>query len=258
MSRIVTNILPWFGYLFLTAPTVVVIIMAFGNKDSLTFPPTEMSTYLFEQYFFTSDWIEVTLRSARIALLAMFCALVLGIPAAYSLVRGNYPGRRFVTIILLSPILIPVVVVALGLLLYFSSLSLTGTELSIVAGHTVYTLPFVVVTAIAGLRHLDPNIEMAARIMGASELRIFLSVTLPNLRSSIISGGAFAFLMSFDEVIIAYFISGVNTTTLPVKMYHTIRWEIAPVLAAVSAILILVTVLISAGVAVSQKEGETA
>jgi putative spermidine/putrescine transport system permease protein len=156
--------------------------------------------------------------------------------------------------LLLSPILVPIIVIALGLYFYFASLGITGSELALVMGHAVYTTPFVIVTAMAGLRHVDQNLETAATIMGAGPIYTFFRVTLPLLKPAMFAGGLFAFLMSFDEVVVAYFISKAGSTTLPVKMFSSIQWEISPVLAAVSTFLTVVSLVICLIGALFQKK----
>lgn len=234
----------WFTYIFLMLPSFIVIPMSFGNAYEMVFPPKALTTDLFNKFFFESNWMDTTWRSFRVATGATIMSLLIGIPAAYSMVRGSYPGKKYITMFLLSPIMVPIIVIALGLYFYFAALRITGSELSLIMAHTVYTTPFVIVTAMAGLKHVDRNLETAATIMGAGPLRVFFKVTLPLLKPAMFAGGLFAFLMSFDEVVIAYFITKAGTATLPVKMFSSIQWEISPVLAAVSTFLTVISLVI--------------
>ena len=227
----------WAVYIYLMLPSFIVVPMSFGDKWEAMFPPNTLSVFLYGQYFNESNWMAATFMSLRVAVVATIIALLLGVPAAYGLVRGNYPGKRIVTLFLLSPILCPIIVAALGLYLYYSSLGITGTDLAVALSHAMYTTPFVIVVCMAGMRHIDQNLETAATIMGASVMQTFRKVTLPLLRPAMLAGGLFAFLMSFDEVVIAYFIAQAGNMTLPVKMFSAIRWEVSPVIAAVSALL---------------------
>jgi putative spermidine/putrescine transport system permease protein len=250
--------LGWFVLLFLIVPSLIVIPMSFGDKDELIFPPTTWSLYLYKQYFTQSGWMAVTFTSLRVAIWVTLSSLTLGVLAAYALVRGSFPGKRFLTLFLLSPIMIPSVVVALGLYLYFVDIGISGGELRLVLGHIVVTMPFVIVTAMAGLRHVDPYLEIAATIMGANRLTVLWKVTLPLLKPALIGGGLFAFLLSFDEVVIAWFVSRAGSQTLPVKMYSSIQWELSPVLAAISALLTLLSLIICVVVSIySRKESDT-
>lgn len=227
----------WACYLVLIAPSLIVIPMSFNDTTELVFPPTTFSLRLYREFLFSADWLPATRQSFLVASCASVLATVVGIPAAYALVRSEFPGKRILSMILLAPMLVPVIVVALGLYLYFSSLGLNGTTLGLVLAHTMLTVPFVMVVAMASLRHTDPNLELAAKVMGAGQWMIFRRVVLPLLMPAVGAGFLFAFLISFDEVVAAWFVSGVGTSTLPVKMYSAIHWEVSPVLPVVSTLL---------------------
>jgi putative spermidine/putrescine transport system permease protein len=231
-------------YIYLVVPTILIVPISFGNRTELLFPPATYTLDLYRDFFESSSWLEATWRSARNAIAVAFLSLLLGVPGAYALARIDFPGKRLLVSLLLSPILVPVVVIALGLYFYYAALGLVGTLTGLILAHTMYVMPFVVISISAGLAQLDEQLETAAVIMGATRLRIFLQVVLPNLVPSLLSAGLFAFLMSFDEVVIAWFITGPSTSTLPVKMYSSIRWENTPVLAAVASLLTLLSVVI--------------
>jgi putative spermidine/putrescine transport system permease protein len=231
-------------YLFLVLPSVVIFPLSFGNRVELIFPPSHFSLDLYHDYFSSKSWTEVTLRSAVVAIMAAGFGLILAVPGAYGLARSNFPGKRLLTVLLLSPVLVPSVVIALGLYLYFSRLGLIGSIPGLAFAHTMYVTPFIIVTILAGLQQVDDNLERAATVMGSSPIRTFLQVVLPQIYPSIASAGLFAFLMSFDEVVIAWFITGPSTMTLPVKMYNSIKWENAPVLAAIATLLSLLSLII--------------
>lgn len=240
----ITVMLASLAYIFLVFPSLIIIPVSFGNRVELVFPPSTYSLDLYRDYFGARDWVEVTLRSIKVGLLSASLALLAGVPGAYALTRVDFPGKRLLVAFLLSPVLIPIVVISLGLYLYYSRLSLTGTLAGLVIAHAMYVTPFVLITVAAGMAQLDERLEMAAAIMGASRLRIFRTVVVPQLIPSIVSAALFAFLMSFDEVVIAWFITGPSTLTLPVKMYSSIKWESSPVLAAVASLLIVTSVLV--------------
>lgn len=234
---ILSRLVAWFGYGFLVLPSVIVIPMSFGDKDVIAFPPENWSVVLYQKFFTDPAWIGSAYQSLIVAFCTTVLAVLLGVPAAYGLVRGRFPGRTVITVIFVSPMVIPLIVIALALYLYFSSLQIQGSTLALVLGHTIIAVPFVVITAMSGLRNIDPTLERATMIMGAGRLSVLFNVTVPLLRPSIVGGGLFAFIISFDEVVISWFISSAETITLPVKMYSSIRWEISPVLSAVSALL---------------------
>jgi len=225
-------------YAYLVVPSLIVIPISFGGPGGdLSFPPKTFSLQLYEELFTTSAWLAPVLQSLEIASIVCVLVSVVAVPAAYALVRFDFPGKQLATGLMMSPVLIPVIVLALGMYLYFSRLGTTGTTLALVLGHVVYVIPFVIVTIGAGIRQLDPAIEFAATMMGASRLTLFFRVVLPQLVPSIIAGALFAFLISFDEVVIAWFLSSAQTTTLPVRMYSSIHWGVSPVIAAVSTLL---------------------
>ena len=139
---------------------------------------------------------------------------------------------------------------------YFAALGIQGTTLSVVLGHTLFVTPYVMIVMMAALRNVDAQIEAAGMIMGASRIYVFRKVTLPMLRNALIAAGLFAFLMSFDEMIIAFFLSGFGTATLPVKMYESIVHEVSPVLSAISALLTFLALVICLAVtALSGRSG---
>jgi len=244
----------WLGYAFLILPSLIVVPMSFGNKDEFVFPPHTLSLYLYRRYLFESTWVQVTLQSFAVALGTVALTLPMGAAAAYALDRYEFRGKRTLSLMLLSPIFVPAIVIALGLYIYLGSLHLAGTTFALIISHTVITVPFVIVSSRAGLQHVDRNLETSAMVMGAGRLLILRKVTIPLLRPALVAGGLFAFLISFDEVVLAYFISSVQTQTLPVKMYSSIHWEISPVLAAVSTLMTALSVVVSLSLALLQRD----
>jgi putative spermidine/putrescine transport system permease protein len=228
--------------------------MSFGTGSELVFPPRSYSLELYRQYFQESTWMAVTWQSVKIGTATMIASVVLGFAAAYGISRAEFRGKGLLTIVLLSPMFMPHIAIALAMYLYLSRLGLVGTTMGLVAAHTVVTVPFVIVTAFAGLRYVDRNLELAAETMGAGKLRIVWKVVLPLVVPSIIVAALFAFLLSFDEVVISYFISSVQSETLPVKMYSSIHWEISPVLAAISSLLTLLSFAACVAMSFLQKD----
>ena len=251
--RRAVSVVAWLILLFLLAPSFVVVPMAFGGKNELLFPPHGLSLQLFRAYFTEPGWLDATGLSLRVASWTTLISLTLGVGAAVALVRGSFPGRRLLALFLLSPIMVPVIAIALALYIYFTRLGIRQGELRLVLGHVVVTMPFVIVTAAAGLRHVDATLETAATIMGAKYLTVLRRVTLPLLRPSLIAGGLFTFLISFDEVVISWFVARVRTVTLPVKMYSSIQWEISPVLAAISTMLTMLSVAACLAIVATQR-----
>lgn len=225
------------AYAFLLVPILVVLPIAFGSTEEISFPPASYSLDLFRQFFASQSWVGALAESFKVATITTLIVMLAGVPAGYALARHDFIGKHAISGALLSTLVIPHIVTGLGLYLYFSYLRFTGSTLALVLGHVVSTLPYAVVMIVAGVQKLDRNLEFCAELMGASKARMFFTVVLPQLTPSLISAALFAFLMSFDEFIIAWFVSGPDTMTLPVKMYTAIQWEISPVIAAVSALL---------------------
>lgn len=231
-------------YVYLIFPTLMIIPISFGSKSALAFPPTEYSLDLYRSYLSSPAWLEVTYRSIYTASFSAILALFLGVPGAYALSRTEFWGKQVLIAFLLSPIFTPTVVIALGMYLYFLRIGLSGTVAGIVIAHVAYVMPFVILTVSSGINQLDERLETSATIMGASRLRIFVEIVLPALKPSLISAALFAFLMSFDEVVIAWFVTGPHSATLPVKMYSSIMWDTSPILAVVATVFTIISVLV--------------
>ncbi len=238
---------------FLLVPSLIVAWISFGDSNQIVFPPSGYSLVLFERFFAEEGWVAATFLSLRVALLSTVLSVGLGIPAAYALARGRFPGRKMLALFLLSPVMLPSVVIALSLYIYFFELNLGRGLTKLVLAHTVATLPFVVVTATTGIRGIDPTLERAATIMGASKLLVLRRVTIPLLTPSIVAGALFAFLISFDEVVITWFIANAGYTTLPVRMFASIQFEVSPVLASISTMLVGLSVVVCLLVSLPRK-----
>jgi putative spermidine/putrescine transport system permease protein len=246
----------WACYVFLLLPSLIVIPISFGNSRQIEFPPREFSIALYRQFFSDQAWWGSMVQSLFVATTTTVLTLVLAVPAAYALVRSHLPANRLLRGLFMTPMLVPVIVLGLGLYLQFSSWSLLDTTSGLIFSHIMLTTPFVMVAVTSGLQHADRSLETVASIMGASRPVIFLRVLLPQLKTSIAVGALFAFLMSLDEVVVAYFVTGTRSMTLPVKMFSSIRWELTPVLAAVSTLLSLLSLLIAVGIITLQRKTE--
>ena len=234
--------------IFLIAPIVVIVITSFNDTPYMEFPPRVLSLRWYVNFFSTSHWIEPALLSLQVALITMACATLLGTAAAIGIVRGRFRAKRSLELFFVSPMVVPIVVLALGLYFLFSGYHVLDTALALCLGHTVIATPIVIVIVIAALRVADPSMELAARSLGATYWRALWYVTIPSIKAAILSAAAFAFLISFDEVVVAIFLGGPNATTLPKRMWETIRFEIDPTLTAISSLLTLLAVALLVGV----------
>lgn len=255
-SRTVGAILAALVYTFLLAPIVVTVPMAFGPTNALSFPPTSYSLDLFRVFFSSPNWVEPLLESAKIALASTVAAVFAGTLAGYWISRHKFVGKGMITGVIMSPLIVPTIVLGLGLYLYFSYMRLAAT-VAIVLGHIMVTLPYVIIMIVAGVSKLDRNLEFGAELMGAGPIRMFLTVVVPQLVPSLVSAALFAFLLSFDELIISWFLCDSNTVTLPVRMYSALRWEVSPVIAAVSTLLMGLSLIVCV-VAIALKKSSAA
>jgi putative spermidine/putrescine transport system permease protein len=227
--------------------------VSFGGAQEFEFPPKTLSLGLYRSFFADAAWWGAAVQSLIVGTSTMVLSMLLAVPAAYALVRGNFRGKQVAEVAMLSPMLVPVVVLGLGLYMHLAALKIVGSTFGIVLAHAVLVVPFVFLAVSSGLRHADPALETVAMLMGSSRVRIFFEVVLPQIKASLLVGALFAFLISFDEVVIAYFLSGPRSTTLPVKMYSAIRWEVSPVLAAVSTLLTAISLAFCLGIMALQR-----
>ncbi len=228
---------------FLLAPILVIFIVSFNDTALFRFPPAAGSLRWYRALWDSRSWREAGVLSLWLALAVTFASLVIGIPAAYGLARSTSKSKRFLEFFLISPMIVPVVVLAIGLYVLFAPFRLIGTPTAIFLGHTLLALPVVIIIAGAAVRKVDPSIELAARACGASFPRAFWHVLLPAIRPAILSSGAFAFLTSFDEVVLVLFLGGPRTSTLPKRIWEAVKFELDPSLTAVSTLLVVLTIL---------------
>lgn len=231
-------------FFFLVAPLLVVFPLSFSSSAYLQFPPPGWSLRWYMAYVEDPAWIDATIRSIKIAVATTVLATVLGTSLAFGIVRGRYPGRAMVNQLSLAPLIVPVIIYSIAVYAIFAKLKLIGDWRSIVLGHTVHAIPYVVIVVGAALRTYDEAYELAAMSLGASRLRAIWRVTLPQIRPALVSAMFLAFIASFDELLVAMFLGGSNMT-LPKKMFDNIINAIDPTIAAVSVLqVVLVSILL--------------
>jgi putative spermidine/putrescine transport system permease protein len=191
----------------------------------------------------SSQWISATLRSLGVAVITACVATALGVPAAFALARGRVPARAAILGFMLTPLVLPRIIFAVGIFYLYARLGLVGTSAGLVLGHSALAVPYVVITVLAVLKTYDMRLDQAAWTLGASRLRAFLHVTLPIIRTGVVSAFLFAFITSFDELTIALFVTAGLANTLPKQMWDDALHKLSPTVAAVSTIML---VLISA------------
>lgn len=225
----------------LVAPMLVVIPMSFTGQRSFKFLPSTWSTKWYENFFTDPDWYDSLLVSLRVALVVTVFATVLGTAAALGLDRSRFPGKTTLNAFVLSPMIVPVVVTGIAIYAVFLPRQLTGTTLGFVLAHCALAAPFAVVTVSASLRTFDRQLELAAASLGATPLASFFKVTLPLIRPGVLTGALFAFIVSFDELVVSLFLVTPEMRTLPVQMYSSVTREIDPTIAAASAMIMIFT-----------------
>jgi len=229
--------------LYLTLPIFIVIPMSFSSADYLQFPPPGFSLKWYRSFFNDYHWLLAAERSFKVAIITTILATFLGILSSLSFMRGNLKKKDFINFLLLSPMIFPVIVISIAIYGFYAKLGIIGTVFGLVIGHTIMAVPFVFVTVSAALTNYNMEIEYASLSLGANRLKTFLKITLPIIRPGVLSGALFAFIISFDEVVVSMFISGWRYT-LPVKMWMDVRSEINPTITAVSSLLICLSVII--------------
>ena len=236
-----------FGLVFLTVPLLIVIPMSFSPARALTFPPPGFSLRWYQAFFGDPRWMDAMWTSTIVAVLSSVAALVLGSLAAYGLRRGSFAGRDWAEGNFMSPLIVPTIIVAIALYLSLAKVGLLGSFIGLVAAHTVLNVPLVMMVMGVAVRDFDLRIEQVAWSLGASWSYTVIKVMLPNLAPSVFAAWIFAFIGSFDEVIVTSFIAG-KYETVPKKMFNELILEVNPTITAVATLLIAVTVLALAAV----------
>jgi putative spermidine/putrescine transport system permease protein len=224
--------------LFLLLPIAIVVPMSFSTAISFEFPPPGYSLGYYAKYFTSEEWLHPTLNSFVIAIGATVLTMLLVVPAAFGYVRYRFRGKTFVNLLMMAPLIVPHVVSAVAYYGFLGRVRLTGTHLGVIVAHGILAVPVAFLVITATLKGFDRNLERAAMSSGAGPLRTFFHVTLPVLRPGMLVGALFAFLSSFNEAVVVIFIGGREASTLPKKMYESIRLESDPVIAVVSTLLV--------------------
>ena len=230
--------------IYLVFPIFIVVPLSFSDSRFLRFPPKELSLRWYTNFITSPEWREAIWVSMRAAVYTTLLATPVGVAAAWGLARSRLPAARLLVLAVISPLIVPVIITAIGLFYLYARLNLVHTMTGIVLAHTCLAIPFVFVTVSSALSNFDIGYERAARSLGASQLRAFMTVTLPQIAPAVMSGGLFAFFTSLDEVVISSIISGGENTTLTKKMFSGLRDELDPTIAAVSSFLIGVSLVI--------------
>jgi putative spermidine/putrescine transport system permease protein len=230
--------------LYLLAPVLVVVATSVTTTAYPVFPPHGFTFRWFGEFLRNPEFMSGVRLSALLALCATLIATCLGTAAALGLARGPRRTRSALAALFLSPIVFPAIVLGLALLIFYSRIGLSGSFAGMVAAHVVLVTPFVVRLVAASLAEFDDSVEEAARNLGANWPRVFFQVTLPIIRPGVVAGAVFAFIISFDELVVTLFLAGPGMQTLPIRIYSFVQYNSTPVISAISTTLIIAWVVV--------------
>jgi len=243
--------------LFLALPIIVVMVVSFSSATYLTFPPPAFGLRWYRAYVSSGDWQQSTWLSLWVAAAVVVLATLLGTLAALGIARLPKALRVAASALILSPLIVPGIIVAIGIYYAFARYGLVGSPAGLILAHTCLAVPFVVTSVSASLAGIDPRLEQAALNLGATPSGTFFQITLPLIRPGVLVGALFAFITSFDELIVALFISGSGAVTLPRRMWDDLLFQIEPTIAAVSTLTIVLTAALMGGAHVLRKRALT-
>ncbi|NIZ09094.1 ABC transporter permease [Pseudooceanicola sp. HF7] len=248
---------------FLITPILVVMPLSFNAEDFFTFTPEMLkfdpagySLKHYRDFFTNSDWQQALWNSLRIAPMATILSVGFGTLAAIGLSQPHVPFRRAIMAILISPMIVPLIISAAGMYFFYSRIGLQGTYLGVVLAHAALGIPFVIITVTATLVGFDNSLTRAAANMGANPITTFFRVQMPLILPGVISGGLFAFITSFDEVVVVLFVGSAGQKTLPWQMFIGLREQISPTILAVATILVCISIALLATLELLRRRSE--
>ena len=250
-------------FFFLIAPIIIIIPLSFNAEDFFTFTPEMLrldpAGYSLKHYvdFFTnSDWQNSLKNSFQIAPVATLLSVSFGTLAAIGLSQRHVPFRRAIMAILISPMIVPLIISAAGMYFFYSRVGLQGQYIGVVLAHAALGIPFVIITVTATLVGFDDSLTRASAMMGAGPVRTFFKVQMPLILPGVISGALFAFITSFDEVVVVLFVGSAAQKTLPWQMFTGLREQISPTILAVATILVTLSILLLTTVELLRRRSE--
>lgn len=250
-------------FFFLLAPIMVIIPLSFNAQDFFTFTPEMLrldpagfSTKHYEDFFTNAAWQQPLMNSLKIAPVATLISVCLGTLAAIGLSQSHVPFRRAIMAILISPMIVPLIISAAGMYFFYSRIGLQGTYLGVVLAHSALGIPFVIITVTATLVGFDRSLTRAAANMGAGPVTTFFRVQMPLILPGVVSGALFAFITSFDEVVVVLFVGSAGQKTLPWQMFTGLREQISPTILAAATVLITISVLLLATLEILRRRSE--
>ncbi len=238
-------------FVFLMAPILVMIPLSFNaqpfftfTREMMTLNPEGYSLRWYQDFLASESWMRSIRNSFIIGIASTALATTLGTLAALGLSRSEMPFKGLIMALLISPMIVPLIISAAGMFFFFSQIGIAGSYLGVILAHTALGTPFVIITVTATLVGFDHSLTRAAASLGASPSRAFFKITMPLILPGVISGALFAFITSFDEIVIVLFVAGPGQRTIPREMWSGIREDISPTILAVATLMVLLSVLL--------------
>ena len=233
-----------FSLLLLVAPSLIVIAISFEPRAYISFPPSGFTLRWYEAVLQNRQLTDSVVVSLRTAFFVMVLCVAIGVPAAFASVRGRFPGKAGMNAFLLSPQMLPGMVIGIASLFFGAYIAFRASNLMLVLSLSVFCLPFVIRITMARLAGLDPRLDEASANLGAGPVETFFRVTLPQLGPALLAAGAFTFIEAFDNVTVALFTSDVRGRPLPVELYYLVQFDSSPVIAAISTLEIALSFVV--------------
>ncbi|MBX3583433.1 MAG: ABC transporter permease [Rhizobiaceae bacterium] len=231
---------------FILVPLLIIVPMSLTSGNSLAFPTPGYSLRWYQELIDDPRWFSSFVNSVVVASVSTLLSCLLGIPAAIGLAWGRFPGKRVVYAIVAAPLVAPIVIVGVAAFSFFASIGLTGSRWALILAHTALAVPIVLTTVTASLAGFDRTLVRAAASLGAGSATTFFRVILPMIAPSVISGAIMAFIISFDEVVVASFLTTGEQRTLPRMIFSGVRESISPAIASVAVLLVLLSAILLA------------
>ncbi len=242
--------------IFLISPIIAVMPLSFNSETFFSYPMPGYSLRWYEDFFFNERWSSALKMSFIVAIATTLLSTFLGTLAALGLSRGNFPARPTVMAILISPMIVPVIISAVGMFKFYASANIAGTLVGVILAHTALATPFVVITVTATLSSFDKTLVRAGAACGAPPYTVFFKVMMPLILPGMISGALFAFVISFDEVVVVLFLASPEQRTLPLQMFSGIREMISPTITAAATVLVLISTALLVTVELLRRRSE--
>ena len=246
LARVGLRVAVVVGFVFMLLPMGLVVWLSFFDNEILALPPSGYTTRWYGALLGQPQFVGGFVTSLHVALIATALGLLVSLPASIALVRGRFPGREAALQLLMSPLIVPAIVIGAGVYMFFieievaTEVPLVGSTLGLAAAHVLITIPWCVRLVTANLVGLDPAVEEAAQSLGATPLATFVKVTIPVIWPGIVAAALFSFVVSFGNLEISLFLVAPGQTTLPIAILQYLQWKIDPTIAAVSVLQIVV------------------